>query len=140
MVEKSPATRFWPSFYEPFRALGSKFGEWLAPAADAMSDEKSYRISMELPGVAEKDIDITVGDGVVTVRGEKRTEREESGKTWYFSERQFGSFSRSFQLPADADPAKVSADLKEGVLTLTIGKAAPEASPKHRKVPIGTPA
>lgn len=137
MVEKSSGTSLWPSFYEPFRSFGARLTEWLAPASDAMSDDKTYRITMELPGVAEADIDVSVDEGLVTVKGEKKTSREEKGETWYFSERQFGSFSRSFRLPGDADPAKVSADLKDGVLTLSIGKMAAGEASKVRKVPIG---
>ncbi|MCU9847808.1 Hsp20/alpha crystallin family protein [Defluviimonas sp. WL0024] len=136
MVEKTPASSFWPSFYEPFRHFGTRLSEWLAPAAEASSDGKVYRIAVELPGVEEKDIDISIDDGMVTVKGEKKESREEKGETWYFSERQYGSFSRSFRLPADADPAKVSADLKDGVLMLTVERAAPEVT-KARKVPIG---
>ncbi len=136
MVEKTPSSAFWPSFYEPFRHLGTRLSEWLAPASEASSDEKAYRIAIELPGVAEKDIDVTVDEGTVTVKGEKKEEREEKGDTWYFSERQYGSFSRTFRLPADADQAKISADLKDGVLTLTVARAAPEVA-KARKVQIG---
>jgi HSP20 family protein len=135
MVEKSPAGSLWPSFYEPFRAFGTRLAEWVAPAAEASSDDNLYRISMELPGVEEKDIDISVDDGVVTVKGEKRTSREEKGETWYFSERQFGSFSRSFRLPGDAVQDKVSADLKDGVLTIAVPKRGPEAA-SARKVAI----
>ena len=136
MVEKTPASTFWPSFYEPFRNFGTRLSDWLAPASEASSDEKAYRIAIELPGVEEKDIDVTVDEGMVTVKGEKKEEREEKGDTWYFSERQYGSFSRSFRLPADADQGKVSADLKDGVLTLTVARTAPELA-KTRKVPIG---
>ena len=136
MVEKTPASTFWPSFYEPFRNFGTRLSDWLAPASEASSDEKAYRIAIELPGGEEKDIDVTVDEGMVTVKGEKKEEREEKGDTWYFSERQYGSFSRSFRLPADADQGKVSADLKDGVLTLTVARTAPELA-KTRKVPIG---
>lgn len=137
MVEKSPSTgNFWPSFYEPFRHFGARLSEWLAPASEASSDDKAYRIAVELPGVEEKDIEVTVNDGMVTVKGEKKESREEKGETWYFSERQYGSFSRSFRLPADADPGKISADLKDGVLTLMVDRAAPEVA-EARKVPIG---
>ncbi len=139
MVEKSGGSNlsasFWPSFYEPFRQFGSKLAEWVAPASEASSDDKLYRIALELPGVEDKDIDVTVDDGVVTVRGEKKTTREEKGETWYFSERQFGSFSRSFRLPADADASGLKAELKDGVLNLTVPRAAPE-TPKARKVAI----
>jgi HSP20 family protein len=135
MIEKS-LTSFWPSFYEPFRSFGTRLAEWVAPASEASSDDKLYRISLELPGVEEKDIDISIDDEVVTVKGEKKTSHEEKGETWYFSERQFGSFSRSFRLPADADESKLSAELKDGVLTLSVPKAGPEASVKARKVAI----
>ena len=137
MVEKSPSTSFWPTFYEPFRHFGTKLADWVAPASEASSDDKVYRIALELPGVAEADIDVSVDDGLVTVKGEKKTEREETGETWYFSERQFGSFSRSFRLPADADAGKIAADLKDGVLTVSVPKLSPEVASKARKVPIG---
>jgi len=137
MVEKSLASSFWPSFYEPLRNFGARVAEWVAPASEASSDDKVYRIALELPGVEEKDIDVTVNEGLVTVKGEKKSSREEKGDTWYFSERQYGSFSRSFRLPADADGAKVDAALKDGVLTLTVAKVARDASGGARKVPIG---
>ena len=127
MVEKSHASGLWPSLYEPFRNMGTRLSEWMAPASEASTSETAYTISLELPGVGEEDIDLTVDNGVVTVKGEKKTSREEKGETWYFSERQYGAFSRSFRLPPDADEAKVSADLKDGVLTVTVPKAGPEA-------------
>lgn len=135
MVEKSSISSFWPSLYEPFRSLGGRLAEWVAPASEASSGEDAYRIAMELPGVAEDDIHLSVEGGVVTVKGEKKTEREEKGDTWYFSERQYGSFARSFRLPADADEAAVKADLKDGVLTVTVPRKAPK--PKEgKRVPI----
>ena len=90
---------------------------------------------MELPGVEEKDIDITVNSGVVSVKGEKTVEREETGETWFFSERQYGAFSRSFRLPEDADGGRVEAHLKDGVLRITVPKKAPE-EPEATKVQI----
>ena len=120
MIEKSNMTGFWPQLYEPLRNFGTRMAEWMAPASDASSDEGAYRITMELPGVEEKDIDLSVNDGVVTVKGEKNTEREEKGETWFFTERQYGAFSRSFRLPADADGDKIEAKLKDGVLSVTI--------------------
>ena len=81
---------------------------------------------MELPGVGEDDLELTVDGGVVSVKGEKRTSREEQGETWFFSERQYGAFSRSFRLPADADEAAVRADLKDGVLSIVVPRQKPE--------------
>jgi HSP20 family protein len=134
MVEKSMTGSFWPSLYEPFRMMGTRLADWLAPAAEASQNGDAYRIAMELPGVAEENIDVTVEDGVLQIRGEKKSEREESGDTWYFSERQFGSFSRSFRLPSDADTGGVKAEMKDGVLTVTVQKKpAPAAA---ARVPI----
>jgi HSP20 family protein len=134
MVEKSHGSSFWPSLYDPFRLAGSRLADWLAPAAEASRDDAGYRILIELPGVADDDIHLTVEDGVVQVTGEKKTSHEEKGETWYFSERQFGSFSRSFRLPADADAGGVKAEMKDGVLTVTIPKRA--AAPAAKRVPI----
>jgi len=135
MVEKSHTSGLWPAFYEPFRQWGTRMAEWLAPASDARADENAYRITMELPGVAEKEIDISIHDGVVTIKGEKTAEHEEKGDTWFFSERQYGAFSRSFRLPGDADGAGIKADLKDGVLSLTVPKVTPKA-PEATKVRI----
>jgi len=135
MVEKSHTAGLWPSFYEPFRTFGSRVADWLAPASDASADETAYRISMELPGVEEKDIDIAVHEGVVTVKGQKSSEREEKGETWFFSERQFGSFSRSFRLPADAAGDDIAAHLKDGVLMLSVPRRQPE-TPEATRVHI----
>ena len=79
---------------------------------------------------------LTVENGVVQLTGEKKTSREEKGETWYFSERKFGSFSRSFRLPDDADEAGVKAEMKDGVLTVVVPKRAPEAMAASKRVPI----
>lgn len=136
MVEKTQSG-LWPSLYDPFRSWGQKLTEFLSPASDAKLADDHYQIAVELPGVAEDDVELTVQDGVVTVQGEKKTEREEEGDTWYFSERQYGSFSRSFRLPPDADATKVEADLKDGVLTLSVPKRAPKET-GAKKVKIKT--
>ncbi|MDE3080417.1 MAG: Hsp20/alpha crystallin family protein [Paracoccaceae bacterium] len=136
MVEKTHASGFWPSLYEPFRTIGNRVADWFAPASEASSNDTAYAIAIELPGVAEEDIQMTLDDGVVTVSGEKRTAREEEGESWYFSERQFGSFSRSFRLPPDADEAGVAATLKDGVLTITVPKRAASAAEGARTISI----
>lgn len=136
MVEKTHSAGFWPALYDPLRQFGARVADWIAPAAEASGAEAAYTIAMEVPGVAEEDIHLSVDQGVVTVKGEKRSSREEKGETWYFSERQFGSFSRSFRLPPDADEAAVKAELKNGVLTVTLPKKAPAAPEGARRVPI----
>jgi HSP20 family protein len=74
---------------------------------------------------------------LVLLKGEKQTEREEKGETWFFSERAYGSFSRSFRLPPDADAEAVSAELKDGLLTISVRKKAQGAPEGARKVQIG---
>lgn len=135
MVEKSHTSGFWPTLSDPFRMVGQRLAEWVAPASEAAAAKDAYRISIELPGVAEDDIDLSVEEGVVTLRGEKKTTREESGETWFFSERQYGAFSRSFRLPPDAEADKVDARLKDGVLTVTVPKR-PETPPESARVAI----
>lgn len=135
MVEKSHTSGFWPSIYDPLRQMSERMAEWLAPASEAAADDDSYRISIELPGVEEKDIHLSVENGMVMLKGEKRTENEEKGETWFFSERQYGSFSRSFRLPPDAEGDKVDAQIRDGVLTITIPKAKPDEA-KSSKVEI----
>ena len=132
MVEKSHTSGLWPSLADPFRNFGSRLAEWVAPASEASGNDNSYHISIELPGVEEKDITLSAENGVVSLKGEKKTEREEKGETWYFSERQYGSFSRSFRLPPDADEDKVKADLKNGVLTITVPKMRDEPKVNRR--------
>ena len=119
MVEKSHTAAgheggFWPHVLDPLRNAGEKIANFFAPSADVASTDDVYEIKIELPGVAEKDIAVELHDNVLVVKGEKRFEREENVKTYYFSERRFGAFHRSFRLPEDVDPEKISADFSDG--------------------------
>lgn len=137
MVEKSDVAPggWWPGMFEPFKAVGEKIASFFAPSADASATGERYEINIELPGVETGDIEVEVHDGRLTVKGEKRFAREEKGKTWFFSERSFGAFQRSFRLPADADAENVSADFTNGVLRILVPKAGPPAD-KARKIDI----
>jgi HSP20 family protein len=73
------------------------------PAVDLVDKEKSFQITAELPGMSEKDIEVTVAGGVLTIRGEKKEEKEEKKQDYYLSERRYGSFQRSFQVPESVD-------------------------------------
>ncbi|WP_395708401.1 Hsp20/alpha crystallin family protein [Reyranella sp.] len=92
------------------------------PKVEVRENGKSYTVSVELPGLDDKDVKVQVDGDVLTVSGEKKVERSDD-KTHY-SERSYGSFTRSFTLPADADPNAVSATFSKGVLTLEIAKTA----------------
>lgn len=126
MVEKSHTAGWWPSIYEPLRHIGEKVADWFAPKSEASALEDSYEINIELPGVKAEDIDISVQDDSLVVRGEKRFERQETGQSFYFSEREYGTFQRSFRLPPDADHDKVDAQFSDGVLRLRIAKQSKE--------------
>jgi HSP20 family protein len=136
MVEKTDHSSFWPSLYDPIRNFGARIADWLSPASEASGGERTYDISMELPGVSEDDVELTLEGDMLTVRGEKRTHEERKGDTWFFSERQYGAFRRSFRLPEDAETQGVSAHMKDGVLHISIPRR--EASPKAsvRKIDI----
>ena len=126
MVEKTNTPAWWPDFYEPFRHLGDRIADWFAPRAEAKESNARYEITMELPGVAEKNIDVSLHDGVLTVKGEKSSERKEEGEGYFFSEREYGHFQRTFRLPADAKSGSVLADFSNGVLKITVPKMAEE--------------
>lgn len=129
MVEQLHTAGWWPNIYEPLRNLGQKVAEWVAPRSDASAIADNYEINVELPGVKPEDVDVSLHDGSLTVRGEKHFEREQSGRTFFFSEREYGAFQRTFRLPADAEDDKIDAEFKNGVLCLKIPKRPQNQTP-----------
>lgn len=101
---------------------GRRSGEAFSPATDITEDDGHYIVTAELPGMKRSDISVDVRDGVLSIRGEKKSEREEKSEKRRYVERTFGSFSRAFTLPSDADEAKVEATFRDGVLTVSLGK------------------
>lgn len=99
-------------------------GAVVSTSMDVSETEKEVRIAVELPGVDEKDIDISLDDDVLTIRGEKRFEQKEEKANVHFMERSYGSFVRSLRLPFSVKPDQVQAKHEKGVLTLVIPKAA----------------
>jgi HSP20 family protein len=111
-------------------------GEGLAaPAMDFTEDEKTYRLTAELPGMSEKDIDVQMSGDMLTIKGEKRQEKEEKAENYYVSERRFGSFQRSFTLPDGIDRDKIEAGFEKGVLTITLPKT-PETVKEQKKIEV----
>jgi HSP20 family protein len=108
--------------------------EW-APLVDISEDDKEYLIKAELPEVKKDDVKVTVEDSTVTITGERKLEKEEKGKKYHRVERAYGSFGRSFSLPDDASPAKVTAEFKDGVLTVHLAKDE-KAKPQHIEVKV----
>ena len=137
MVEKShtAGSEWWPNLYEPLRNIGEKVADWFAPRSDASALQDYYEINVELPGVKAADLDISMQDNSLVIRGEKRSERQETGQSFYFSERDYGAFQRAFRLPPDADSDKIDAQFDDGVLCLKIAKQG-QAKPAARKIEI----
>ena len=102
------------------------------PAVDVVEKDNAYEISAELPGMDEKDIEVTVSNGIVTVKGEKKETKEEKQKDYYVSERHFGSFARSFRVPEDVDTNKIEAKFEKGVLAVTLPKTAAAQNPEQK--------
>jgi len=93
-------------------------------AIDVTEDDKAYKVTAELPGLEEKDVNVTVNDDVLLIKGEKRQQKEEKDKNHYLCERSYGAFQRSFALPIDVDRNAVTAQIAKGVLTVTMPKTA----------------
>lgn len=107
----------------------------LAPRVDVRETEQDFRISMELPGVSQDDVEVEVEDDLLTVRAEKKEDREIERADQRVTERLYGVFQRSIRLPHSVDPQSVQATLQDGVLQLTIPKSQNEA--RRRRVPVG---
>ena len=108
--------------------------EW-APTVDISEDDHEYLIKAELPEVNKDDVKVAIENGVVTLRGERKFEKEEKNKKYHRIERSYGSFLRSFSLPEDAVPDKITADFRDGVLEVHLAKCE-EKTPQHIEVPV----
>lgn len=126
---------FWREWDLPAlaRGVGGAF-----PSVEVDEDDKEIRVSAELPGMEEKDVEVVLKDNVLTLRGEKKTEKTEKGEGngGTYSERYYGRFERSFTLDSEVDADKVKATFKNGVLTVTLPKTE-TAREKERRIPIG---
>src|SRR5215472_15104368 len=108
-----------------------------APMVDVSEDDKAFHITADLPGITEKDINVTLSGDTLTIGGERREEREEKDRNYHFSERRFGSFRRAFSLPAGVDRDKIEANFKNGVLSVTLPKT-PEAMQQQKRIEVKT--
>ena len=117
----------------PFGSFGGtgRMGGW--PSVEVIDTDKDVRVSAELPGLDEKDVEVLMSDGVLTIRGEKRSEVEDKSRA--FSERTYGRFERRIPLGWDVDEDKVNASFRNGVLTVTMPKSA-KAAAKARRIAI----
>jgi HSP20 family protein len=106
-----------------------------APRVDVSETDTEIKLEAELPGVDEKDVEVVLSDGRLTIKGEKKQEKEEKKKDFHLVERSYGSFARSIALPFEAAPEQVKAKFANGVLTVTVPKP-PEVKAKEKKIPI----
>jgi len=133
MAKENPRrdVSLWNPFGEEFFSPERFFREWtspgqraarLAPAVDVSEDEKTYSITVELPGVKKDDVTVEVHENVLSIRGEKKSEREEKKDKTHWVERTYGSFSRLFTLPPSAVSEELRASFKDGVLSIELPK------------------
>lgn len=108
--------------------------DW-APSVDISETDTAYLIKGEIPGVKKEDVKVTVQDGMLTIQGERKMEKEEKGKKFHRVERSYGSFVRSFRVPDDADENKVKAEFKDGMINVTLAKSA-KAKPQAINVAV----
>jgi HSP20 family protein len=121
---------FWGgSWLTPY---GASEREWsmFSPQVDVVETDTEVKVQAELPGLEEKDFEVSVSQDTLTIRGEKKQEQEEKGRNYYRAERSYGSFQRSIPLPRNVDADRVSAEFTKGVLTISLPKV---AAPKDRK-------
>lgn len=137
LFEDFGGEEFWR---RPFRSLAGierSLAQKLAasPAVDVTETEKAYEITAELPGMDEKNIEVNLVNGGLTIKGEKKEEKEEKQKDYYVSERRYGSFERYFGLPDGVDAEKIEASFKNGVLKVMLPKTA-EAQQPAKKIDV----
>lgn len=125
LFNETPARREGDGFF---------FTDW-TPAVDVQETEKEYLIKAELPDLKKEDVKVEVVDGMLTIEGERRQEKEEKGKRFHRMEREYGRFMRQFALPNEVEAAKVQADFKDGMLNVHLPKTA-EAKPKSVEVKV----
>lgn len=129
--------RFFHGFdIEPFGTSESITSEFM-PRVDIKENDKEIKVTAELPGMEEKDIDVSLSADSLTIRGEKQEEIEDKGKDCYCAERRYGSFHRVIPLSAEVDENKVEANFKKGVLKIRLPKTA-EAQDKRKRIEIKT--
>jgi HSP20 family protein len=117
-------------------ARGAAQGSAMGFDIDVRENDKELVFEAELPGLEDKDIQLSVRDGVLSVKGEKKSERDEKKDTYHLVERSYGSFERSFGLPDNADEENIKADFRNGVLHIVVPKR-PEAAKREKKIAIG---
>jgi HSP20 family protein len=134
-AEAKAVDRLFENFFDgfPFRDSLFEAGESWMPSVDILEKDGNLLLRAELPGMTEKDIDLKLEGNILTLKGERKMENEDSKSTFHRIESYHGSFTRSFRLPETVDMEKIGADYKNGVLTITLPQK-PEVKP--REIPV----
>jgi HSP20 family protein len=128
--------RLWDTFFEgqPRRRKAGEDGEWF-PSLDVSETKSDIVVKAELPGMDPKDVDISLSDGMLTIKGERKHEKEEKEEDYHFIERRFGTFARMVRLPKEVKRDKISASYKNGILKVILPKSE-EARTKEIKIKV----
>ncbi len=126
--------RLWDSFFERRPARVEEVSEWL-PSLDVSETKNEFVVKAELPGIDPKDIDISLTNDILTIKGEKKQEKEEKEENYHLIERSYGSFTRSVRVPGQVQSDKINATFKNGVLKVTLPKTE-EAKKKEIKIKV----
>lgn len=127
------------SFLDPAMSMERRLPAFAwTPAVEAAESAADYLLTAELPGISPEDVEVSVAEGVLTLKGKKQEEwrSEDKERTYHLWEREYGEFARTFRFPVEIEEAKVTADFTNGVLTVRVPKAK-DARPAARTVPIG---
>jgi HSP20 family protein len=125
----------WNGNFAPSLLSETWTGGKIVPSLDVAEDDKAFRVSVELPGMSDKDVAVTVDDRTLTIRGEKKEEKERKDKDVFRRERAYGVVRRTIELPGDVDAAKIEAKFKDGVLTIDLPKTK-EAQERVKQIPV----
>lgn len=125
--------RFFEDFWQPLDVFRRPTLQSFIPKLDVSDTGEAVEVTVELPGLTEKDIDISLKDRVLTIQGEKKEEKKTEEKGYYLLERSYGSFNRHVHLPEQVDSAKIKAEFNSGVLHVTIPKT-PESKPRKIEI------
>ena len=126
--------RLWDSFFERRPARVEEVSEWF-PSLDVSETDSEYVVKVEVPGIDPKDIEISLMNNLLTIKGEKKQEKEEKEENYHLIERSYGSFTRSIRLPSQVQNDKINATYKNGVLKVTLPKTE-EAKKKEIKIKV----
>ncbi|HOV91076.1 MAG TPA: Hsp20/alpha crystallin family protein [Syntrophorhabdaceae bacterium] len=124
----------WDTFFDRRPVRGDGVSEWM-PSLDVSETKNSYIVKAEVPGIDPKDVEISLSENVLTIKGEKKQEKEEENENYHIIERSYGGFTRSFKLPGQIQGDKVKANYKNGILKITLPKTE-EAKKKEIKITV----